>query len=312
MQITKQIVTNPVARGLSILGDRWTIFIMRDVFLGRHRFGEFRTYTGAARGTLSKRLELLLAEEILYKQAYQTNPPRYDYKLTDKGQALYPWALLIWQWESIWAEQKNDILPQQLHHLADDIHELQPVCVCRHCQQPMHYDAVERVVSESDAADATDVVDIDQVFGNQRRTRGAVVASADHSLGYVADIIGDRWSTLILAAAFIGMRRYDDFLQQLGIATNILSERLKSLVDTGVLQRCEYQANPPRHEYQLTAKGKSLYPQVLALRQWVLDCLPPVSHSFKLVHRDCGAELAIDVVCGTCKRPPQLGEVHFS
>jgi len=139
-----------------------------------------------------------------------------------------------------------------------------------------------------------------------------VVAGADHTLAHVVDIIGDRWSTLILAASFIGMRRYDDFQQQLGIATNILADRLKLLVDTGVLKRREYLANPPRQEYQLTNKGKSLYPQILALRQWVLDYLPPMRHSFKLVHRNCGAELAIDVVCGGCKASPQVGEVRFS
>ena len=313
MQITNKIVSNPVARGLSILGDRWTILILRDAFLGRHRFGEFREHTGAARGTLSKRLEFLLAEQILYKQAYQTSPPRYDYKLTEKGLGLYPWALLIWKWESQWAEQQDDILPLQLFHSVGDGHALQPECVCRHCQQPLHYDDVERLVmSKREVLGAAEVTEMGQAFGNQRRTRGQLVASADHSLGHVVDIIGDRWSTLILAAAFIGIRRYDDFLQQLGIATNILADRLKLLVETEVLQRSEYQANPPRHEYRLTDKGKSLYPQILSLRQWVLDYLPSMGHPFRLVHRNCGADLAIDVICGDCKTAPQVGEVRFN
>jgi DNA-binding HxlR family transcriptional regulator len=79
----------------------------------------------------------------------------------------------------------------------------------------------------------------------------------------------------------------------------------------GVLTRREYQSTPPRSQYELTEKGKSLYPQTLAIRQWALDHLPPVPHPYKLVHRSCGADLAIDVICKTCGEVPTVGEVEF-
>ena len=310
MQIGHQILTNPVARGLNILGDRWTILIMRDAFLGRHRFSEFRTYTGIARGTLSNRLEALVAEGLLYKKAYSESPPRYDYKLTEKGLALYPWALLIWQWESQWTDQQQAGVPSVLwHQVGEEAHKLEPLCVCRHCREVVHYDDVKRVVTGEQGEISAE--EISQKFGNQRRTRSQVTADADQALGHIIDVIGDRWTTLILAAAFIGLRRYDDFQQQLGIATNILADRLKMLLQMEVLERKEYQSNPPRYQYELTQKGKSLYPQTMAVRQWVLDCLPEAVHPFKLVHKTCGHDLAVDVVCGHCKEQPSAGNVKF-
>lgn len=312
METATQIITHPVARGLSILGDRWAILIMRDAFLGRQRFSEFRIHTGAARGTLSNRLEGLVGEGLLYKKRYCDNPPRFDYKLTDKGLALYPWALVIWQWESQWSDKESAGVPSVLTHVAglEGVdHPLEPQCVCRHCQAPLHYDDVERVVNG--AQPQLSLAELSSRLGSQRRTRTQASAEADQALDHVIDIIGDRWTTLILSAAFIGMQRYDDFQSQLGIATNILSERLKMLRKMGALSRHEYQSNPPRYRYALTEKGKSLYPQTMVLRQWVLDNLPQATHPYKLIHRNCGADLAVDVVCGGCGGVPHVGQVHF-
>jgi DNA-binding HxlR family transcriptional regulator len=312
MQVSHQILTNPVARGLNVLGDRWTILIMRDAFLGRHRFSEFREHTGIARGTLTNRLESLVEQGLMYKKPYSTSPLRHEYRLTQDGLALYPWALLIWQWEADWADQADAGVPLVLRHKVGEEHDLVPACVCRHCRQPFHYDDVERV--EADINDQLKVSEtaLRKEMGSQRRTRTAKVSrDADQSLSHVVDIIGDRWTTLILAAAFLGLQRYDDIQQQLGIATNILAERLKMLVQMGVLTRREYQSTPPRSQYELTEKGKSLYPQTLAIRQWALDHLPPVPHPYKLVHRSCGADLAIDVICKTCGEVPTVGEVEF-
>lgn len=307
MQTAQQLLSNPVARGLNILGDRWAILILREVFLGKHRFEEFRQGTGASRGTLSKRLETLVLNGILYKNPYQNTPLRYEYRLTDKGLALYPWALLIWQWETRWADAEQADLPTQLFHQYEDGHTLKPLAVCRHCRQALHYDDVERVVSEHSGDVSPKAL---KAIGNQRRSRNA--AGTDQVLGHITDIIGDRWTLLLLAAAFVGLSRYDDFRQQLGVATNILADRLKLLLETGIFERREYQSNPPRFEYQLTAKGKALYPQTMALRQWVLEWLPKVNHPLTLKHRSCGEVLATDVICETCGEAPRADSVRFN
>jgi len=273
-----------------------------------HRFEEFRASTGASRGTLSKRLELLVFHGILYKNPYQTTPLRFEYRITDKGRGLYPWALLIWQWESEWVgEMKDAALPEQLYHRSEGGHPLWPVGVCRNCQQKLKFDDIERVENKDARPVSAQAL---KAFGNQRRTSGG--SNADQPLGHIANIIGDRWTLLILATAFMGLSRYDDFRQQLGVATNILADRLKLLLAMELFSRHEYQSNPPRYEYKLTEKGKSLYPQTMAMRQWVLDWQPAVDHPFKLIHRSCGAELATDVICEHCGQQPEKGKVQFA
>ena len=116
MQIGNQILKNPVARALQILGDRSSMLIMRDVFLGRHRFKIFFENSHLSKGTLTTRLESLVANDVLCKTQYSQKPPRYEYHLTDKGKALYSWALMIWQWESDWASRREVELPQKLTH----------------------------------------------------------------------------------------------------------------------------------------------------------------------------------------------------
>ncbi|GGD60587.1 transcriptional regulator [Lacimicrobium alkaliphilum] len=261
------------------------------------------------RGTLSNRLEFLMAEGFLHKKQYQNRPPRYEYRLTEKGLSLYPWALMLWQWESEWAPGDN-ALPTMLVHQGGNAHPLNPQCVCRHCRKPLHFDDVERV-KVADVADTSDPKSLPESWGGQRRTRAKVSGDIDTSLAHVVDIIGDRWTTLVLAGSFVGLTRYDDFLNNLGIATNILADRLKILVDMKIFSRREYQVNPSRMEYLLTEKGKSLYPQTMTLRQWVLDVMPPLAHPYKLVHKSCGHDLEIDVVCGVCGKQPQIGKVRF-
>ncbi|BBP77063.1 transcriptional regulator [Pseudomonas gingeri NCPPB 3146 = LMG 5327] len=80
--------------------------------------------------------------------------------------------------------------------------------------------------------------------------------------------LGDGWSLLILRDAFYGLRRFDDFLNSLGIATNTLTRRLNDLVLGGLLERRPYQDKPPRYEYHLTEAGRDLRPVILTLMAW--------------------------------------------
>ena len=82
------------------------------------------------------------------------------------------------------------------------------------------------------------------------------------------DIIGDRWSLLIVRDAFAGLRRFSDFQRSLGMARNILSDRLHKLVNSGILTTQSASDGTAYQEYVLTAKGERLFPVVVALRQW--------------------------------------------
>ena len=87
-----------IARTLEVLGERWTLLVIRDVFNGRRRFDQIQENLGVARNVLSTRLALLVEEGILEKRAYQERPPRYEYFLTDKGLDLWPILVGMLHW----------------------------------------------------------------------------------------------------------------------------------------------------------------------------------------------------------------------
>src|ERR1044072_7072618 len=87
-----------VARTLEVLGERWTLLVIRDVFNGRRRFDQIQENLGVARNVLSTRLALLVEEDILEKRAYQERPPRYEYFLTQKGLDLWPILVGMLHW----------------------------------------------------------------------------------------------------------------------------------------------------------------------------------------------------------------------
>lgn len=88
------------------------------------------------------------------------------------------------------------------------------------------------------------------------------------SIAGALEIVGERWTLLIVRDAFLGRRRFDEFQESLGISRNVLTERLGRLVDEGILERVRYQERPERYEYRLTEKGRDLYVALTALRQW--------------------------------------------
>lgn len=120
------------------------------------------------------------------------------------------------------------------------------------------------------------------------------------SIARTLEVIGDRWTMLILRDAFRGVRRFDAFQGDLGIARNLLTDRLTKLVEHGVLEKQLYQAHPPRYEYRLTRKGIDLSPALVALMRWgdkwLAEGEPPVS----LFHDRCGEPLDQAFVCWTC------------
>jgi DNA-binding HxlR family transcriptional regulator len=125
------------------------------------------------------------------------------------------------------------------------------------------------------------------------------------------DLLGDWWTPLVLRDAFYGVRRFDQFQSQLGIARNTLADRLSRLVDEGLLRKEPYQTEPVRHEYLLTEKGKDFYPVLAAMSAWGDRWLdngagPPIV----MHHRDCGHDAHAEVVCSECRQPLDSDEVE--
>jgi DNA-binding HxlR family transcriptional regulator len=124
-------------------------------------------------------------------------------------------------------------------------------------------------------------------------------------------VVGDRWTMLVLREAFMRTRRFEDFQRVLGIARNVLTDRLGRLVEEGILERRAYQDHPPRYEYRLTEKGLELWPVLMALMRWG-DRHAVDQPARLIVHRDCGGQLDDHLRCDRCwgDLGPRDVEVH--
>ncbi len=302
---SRLVLNSQVAAALAVIGDRWAILILRDVYLGIRQFEDLRKNTGAARGTLSSRLRKLVENGILYRKPYQGTPLRYEYRLTDKGLGLYPLVLLAWRWETTWGDRED--LPLELtHRLCGRC--MRPSYRCRHCDEEIDVNAVTVAVRPG-RGPARKVPP-----RSQRRSRAIDDSDpdVDRRFFHVSGVLGDRWTALTVTAAFLGVRRFDDFANAIGIATNILSDRLKTLLAVDVLQREPYQENPIRYEYRLSRKGQDLYPLIVALHEWADRWLVGDREQLQILkHSICNKRLAPAMVCGACDAPLRPGDVSF-
>ena len=127
------------------------------------------------------------------------------------------------------------------------------------------------------------------------------LAEMDCSIARTLALVGERWTLLVLRDAFYGLRRFEDFQHDLGIARNILADRLAKLVDHGVLERRQYEDRPPRFEYRLTHKGRELLPVLLSLMRWGDRWETPSGEApVRLIHEDCGQATEAIPTCPHC------------
>ena len=113
-------------------------------------------------------------------------------------------------------------------------------------------------------------------------------------------VVGENWSLLVLREAFLGVRRFADFQRMLGAPRAVLTDRLTTLVDQGILRRVPYQVEGERqrHEYRLTQKGLDLYPTLVALMAWGDRYTSEDGDiPLELRHRDCGEPVHLALVC---------------
>jgi DNA-binding HxlR family transcriptional regulator len=127
------------------------------------------------------------------------------------------------------------------------------------------------------------------------------------------ELVGERWTLLIVRDALLGTTRFDAFLASLGLARNVLTDRLGGLVEHGIFERVPYRQRPLRHEYRLTAMGRDLVGVVIPLMEWgdrylAGDAGPPRVAE----HVDCGGHVVSQFVCERCGRPVPNTEVTTS
>lgn len=113
-------------------------------------------------------------------------------------------------------------------------------------------------------------------------------------------VIGDSWTVLILRDALRGATKFDEFQAATRASRAILSERLSHLVEHGVMEKVQYEAHPPRHEYRLTPRGKALQPVLMTLSHWSETHLPVKTRSTRRRHTTCGHTFSPVMTCSEC------------
>jgi DNA-binding HxlR family transcriptional regulator len=120
------------------------------------------------------------------------------------------------------------------------------------------------------------------------------------SVAQCLEVIGEWWSMLIIRDAFLGVTRFDQFQERLGISRNVLNQRLAHLVEAGVLVKVPYLDHPPRYDYRLTEKGRDLWPVLTTMRQWGDKYAAPEGPPLEVIHKECGHPLDAVMTCSAC------------
>jgi DNA-binding HxlR family transcriptional regulator len=142
-----------------------------------------------------------------------------------------------------------------------------------------------------------------EMLGNSYENQSCSIAAA-------LEVIGERWSLLIVRDVFLGLRRFDEIQEDLGIARNVLNTRLRRLVEQGVLERRRYSERPERFEYVLTDKGLDLWPTTVALMQWGDRHAAPNGPAVLLEHHGCGGAVDEHRTCAACGQRLSVRDVR--
>lgn len=288
-------VANPV---LDVIGDRWILKILQELHFAPGRFDQLKSALKISRGTLSNRIDDLVGHGLVKRTPYQDTPPRFEYRLTDKGSDTAPILHTIRRWDRTWAAGVADSR-QQIHGSCQQV--FQPTLGCSVCKSAIRARDIAYTAGPGAAEKAPSLT--------RRPRRRSTPDSTAPSLS-AADILGDRWTALVLSSAWFHLRRFSDMQRALDIAPNILTRRLNHLSQHGIFARHQYQQRPARAEYILTEKGFDLYPMTVALLQWgdrwiAGDNGVPII----LTHKPCGEHLKATLFCRACQEPADAGDL---
>ena len=275
-----------VTRTLNLMGDRPRWLIVFGLSLGRHRFSELLSLTGLARSLLSRRLSQLQQEGLI-----ETAGGRRDgYRLTPSGADLQTCLLAMISWDARWCYDERLLAHRLTHRHCQQ--SIAVDAVCKHCQQSVIARDVNWLNGPGEGLDP-------RPPARSTRKTGTKSATRDQCFAQILDLLGDRWSALVIAASFFRIRSFSGYQQHIGLASNILSERLSRLCQWEILVK---QGSQQRPQYRLSDKGLALYPVILALMQWGDRWLAGAAGApLQLYHNPCGQALRIEQCCAHCR-----------
>jgi DNA-binding HxlR family transcriptional regulator len=283
--------TNAVGRILGLLGDEWTLLIVQQALLGATRYGEFIERLPISNSVLTNRLRTLTQDGLLVRTNYQERPVRAEYLISQRGRALWPVLLSIWEWERRWVPKHVQRLPGMHHTVCDS--DFAPILTCRSCTEVV----TEKQVAARWGPSGSWPRSVPEAV--TRRRAGA--DGTRHQAGLFPEtmsVFGNRWAAALLVCAFLGTRRFTDFQTQLGAPPTLLAGRLQTFCAIGVLSA------PRQAGYQLTEKGRAFFPVIVTAlqcgQQWFHA---PEGPAVVITHLGCGEQFTGQLTCDQCAQP---------
>ena len=275
--------TNAIGRMLGLLGDEWNLLIIQQALMGASRYSEFMARLHVSNSVLTKRLRMLVEEGLLTT----------DYVTTARSRSLWPVLLSIWEWERVWVWPHRELLPAMRHARCGEL--FSPVLRCTACGSSLGDDDVELAVGPSGLwARSTPSAT------TRRRSESEFAAHQAGLFPQTMAVLGNRWAAALLVAAFLGTSRFTDFRGQLGIPPSLLTERLQTLCDMGVLNTAQA-GQSERAVYRLSGKGRALAGVVVTALQWAQRWfVAPEGPALVMRHRHCGQALSGELACDRC------------
>jgi DNA-binding HxlR family transcriptional regulator len=305
MAATLQTRASSINRALDQIGDKWCLLILQEIFWGVNTFNELLAASGMSRGVLSQRLQWLQDIDCLKKTNNKDKTNRPAYHLTRKSNDLYPNALAAIAWERAFFNTPELDQVTLRHSLCGK--EFSPIVRCRSCNNEVLSEQVSYTQGPGQSQDLREMK-------VRRRSSISIMDAPSNKPFYknLIHIVGDRWTANIVALAFHGFKRFDDFHKELPVATNILADRLRFLTTEGIFEMKAYQEKPKRHDYVFTDKGRGLYPFFLGLLQWGDKwCGGESGVPIIAKHDACGFDLKARTCCDQCLQTLEAHELSF-
>jgi DNA-binding HxlR family transcriptional regulator len=286
---------NAIAVTNGIVGDEWTLWIVQMALnADLTQYNEWLRAGPISSAVLTARLARLVEVDIMERVAYQHNPPRYDYRLTTRGRQMWPILLTMWAWEQRWVNRPEENLPRMRHTGCGEF--FAPVLICDACGQ------------------RTEARDVQAKFGPsgswERSIPSAATRRRSHNGTRPTEVVtqsmalvGNRWSTALLGAAFLGATRFGEFEQRMGAPPTIVAERLRTFCELGILEQSPNAQRPGWVVYHLTDKGRAFYPVLAAAIEWGQRWFQaPEGVALRTVHVECTRPFHPRLICDQCEQ----------
>ena len=299
---SRKAAFDPIYQAADLLGDAWSWMILRDaIFDNVTRFTDFQLRLGISRRVLSNRLDTLTEGGLFKRQGAREEGGHLLYVLTPMGRDFLSCLMTAMHWGERWFPDLEESDGHAVHKRYG--HRLTAVLRCSECFQLIKAREVAVVGIHRASAD---------LIGAKRlRTPNleALERSKPSAIVRTLRVFGDRWSSLIIRECFLGTRRFGIFEEHLGIAPNILTNRLERLVAFGVLVKKPSPSQAGWLEYRLTEQGLDLYSVPLSMLKWAEKWLAKGTSRTDLRHKVCGKRFSAVLTCSTCSEPIGIDDI---